>query len=62
MGQTNTLPRAHMENFFEAIRTGKQPNCPFEIGYRVSIACAMAIESLYSGRTVQWDPVAEEIV
>jgi hypothetical protein len=51
-----------MENFFEAIRTGKQPNCPFEIGYRVSIACAMAIESLYSGRTVQWDPVAEEIV
>jgi predicted dehydrogenase len=62
LGQTNTAPRAHMENFFEAVRTGKQPNCPFEIGYRVSIACAMAIESLYAGRTVHWDPATEEIV
>jgi predicted dehydrogenase len=62
LGQTNTPPHAHMQNFVDSIRSGKQPNCPFEIGYRVSIACAMAIESLYAGRTVQWDPAAEEIV
>jgi predicted dehydrogenase len=62
LGQTNTPPRAHMENFFESIRTGRQTNCPFEIGYRVSIACSMAIESLYAGRTVRWDPAREEIV
>jgi predicted dehydrogenase len=61
-GQTNTPPRAHMENFLECIRNGRQTNCPFEIGYRVSIACSMAIESFYAGRTVRWDPAKEEIV
>ena len=62
LGQTPTPPRAHMQNFLDCIRTGKQTNCPFEVGYRVSIACSMAIESYYSGRTVQWDPVKEELV
>lgn len=62
MGQTPTPPRAHMQNFLDCIRTGRQTNCPFEIGYRVSIACSMAIESYYAGRTTQWDPVKEELV
>lgn len=62
LGQTPTAPRAHLENFAESIRTGKTPHCPFEIGYRVSIACAMAIESFYAGRTVRWDAAREEIV
>ena len=62
LGQTLTPPRAHMENFLDSIRTGKQTNCPFDIGFRVSIACSMAIESFYAGRTVRWDPAREEIV
>lgn len=62
LGQNPTPPRAHMQNFLESIRTGKPVNCPFEIGYRVSIACSMAIESYYAGRTIQWDPVKEELV
>jgi predicted dehydrogenase len=62
LGQTPTAPRAHMQNFLDCIRSGKQTNCPFEVGYRVSIACSMAIESYYAGRTVQWDPVKEELV
>src|SRR5580692_6654101 len=61
-GQTPTPPRAHMQNFLDCIRCGKQTNCPFEVGYRVSVACSMAIESYYAGRTVQWDPVKEELV
>ncbi|HSB16797.1 MAG TPA: Gfo/Idh/MocA family oxidoreductase [Bryobacteraceae bacterium] len=62
VGQSKTAPRAHMQDFFDAIRTGKEPNCPFEIGFRVSIACRMAVESYRQGRTVRWDPVKEEIV
>jgi len=61
-GQTPTAPRAHMENFLESIRAAKMPSCPFEIGYRVSVACAMAVESFYAGRTVRWDAAREEIV
>ena len=62
IGQTPTPQQAHMRNFFDCMRTGKETNCPFEIGYRVSITCRMAIESYWQGRTVQWDPATEAIV
>jgi predicted dehydrogenase len=62
MGQTRTEPRAHMRNFFDCIRSGHEPNCPFELGYRVSIACRMAVESYRQQRTVRWDAEKEEIV
>jgi hypothetical protein len=51
-----------MENFFDAIRTGREPNCPFETGYRVTVACIMAVESYRAGRTVRWNAETEEIV
>ena len=62
IGTTRSEPRAHMQNFLDCIRTGKQPNCPFELGFRVSIACRMAVESYRQQRTMHWDPVKEEIV
>jgi len=62
MGQTRTEPRAHMQNFLDAIRGGGEPNCPFELGFRVSIACRMAVESYRRRRTVHWDREKEEIV
>jgi predicted dehydrogenase len=61
-GVTRTDPKAHMKNFLDAIRSGRELNCPFELGYRVSIACRMAVESYRQQRTVRWDPVREEIV
>jgi predicted dehydrogenase len=61
-GLTRTDPKAHMQNFLDAIRTGREPNCPFDLGYRVSIACRMAVESYLRQRTVRWDPIAEEIL
>lgn len=62
LGQAVTPPQAHMRNFLEAVRTGREPNCSFETGYRVSIACAMAVESYLRRRTVEWDRDREEIV
>lgn len=61
-GTTRTEPRAHMQNFLNAVRSGKETNCPFEVGYRVSIACRMAVESYLEQRTVCWDAAKEEIV
>jgi len=52
----------HMQNFLDCIRSGKEPNCPVELGYRVAIACRMAVESYRSGRTLHWDPVKEVVV
>jgi predicted dehydrogenase len=62
VGQTRSVPRAHMQNFFDSIRENKEPNCPFEIGFRISIACRMAVDSYRTGRTLRWDREKEEIV
>jgi predicted dehydrogenase len=52
----------HMQNFFECVRSRKEPNCPFEMGYRTAIACQMAVASYRLKRTVRWDVQAEDIV
>ena len=62
LGLTKTNPNGHMLNFFDSIRASKEPNCPFEIGFRISIACRMAVESYRQGRTMRWDAAKEEIV
>jgi predicted dehydrogenase len=62
MGPTRSMPRAHMQNFLDCIRSGQEPNCPFDLGFRVSIACRMAVESYRQQRTVRWDAAREEIV
>jgi hypothetical protein len=54
--------QAHIQNFLDAIRTGAELNCPFDLGYRVSIACRMAVDSYRKGRKLKWDAAKEEIV
>jgi predicted dehydrogenase len=51
----------HLQNFLDCVRSRKQPNCPFEIGFRSAIACQMAVASYRQGRTVRWDAEREEI-
>jgi predicted dehydrogenase len=53
---------AHMQNFFDCMRSRKEPNCPFEIGFRSAIACYMAITSYREKRTVRWNEKNEEVV
>ncbi len=53
---------AHMRNFFDCVRSRKEPNCSFELGFRSAIACQMAIASLRQGRTVQWDTQKADII
>jgi len=57
-----TSTQAHMQNFIDCVRSRKEPNCPFELGYRSAIACQMAIASYRTRRTVEWDAAKEEIV
>ena len=62
MGRASHPPHAHMQNFFDSIRSHGEPNCPFEVGWRVTVACLMAVESYRAGRTVRWNAETEEIV
>jgi predicted dehydrogenase len=52
----------HMQNFFDCMRSRKEPSCSFEIGYRAAIACQMSITSYHKKRAVRWDAKTEDIV
>ncbi len=52
----------HMQNFFDCMRSRKEPIAPFDLGFRSAVACQMAITSYRQGRTVKWDPQREDIV
>ena len=61
-GRYKDFTAEHIENFFDCVRSRKEPVCPFELGFRSAIACQMAIASYRQQRTVRWDPATEEIV
>ncbi len=63
VGATRSERAAHMLNFLDSVRDpSRKVNCPFELGFRVAIACRMAVESYRQRRTVRWDAAREEIV
>jgi hypothetical protein len=62
VGKASTPITAHMQNFLDCVRSGKEPNCPFELGYRVAIATRMGVDSYRQGRTLKWDAAREEVV
>ena len=56
------LTSLHMQNFFDCVRSRKETDCPFDLGFRSAVACRMAVDSYRQGRTVSWDEEKEEIV
>jgi len=52
----------HMRNFMDCVRSRKETDCPFELGYRSAIACQMAVASYRQGREVHWDAESGQIV
>ncbi len=55
------LSLEHMGNWFDCMRSRKQPNSSVHDGFAHSVACMMAAESYWSGRKMYWDPAAEAI-
>ena len=52
----------HMRNFFDCIRSRKQPVCDAEIGHRSASACHLGVISIRLKRRLQWDPDKEQFV
>jgi predicted dehydrogenase len=52
----------HMGNFFECVRSRKDPICPVEIGHRSISVAHLGVISVRLGRPLKWDPDKEEFV
>ncbi|MBI4892084.1 MAG: Gfo/Idh/MocA family oxidoreductase [Acidobacteria bacterium] len=55
--------RAHIENFFECVRSRKEPLCPPEVGHRAaSFGHLGSICLRLGGRPLRWDPDKERFI
>ena len=52
----------HMANFFEAVKSRKQPICDAEVGHRSASVCHLAGIAAKLGRKLKWDAAKEEFV
>jgi hypothetical protein len=51
-----------MKNFFDCVRSRKQPICEAEIGHRSATVCHLGALAMRLGRKLKWDPKAEKFV
>jgi predicted dehydrogenase len=52
----------HMANFFEAVRSRKDPISPVEAGHRSAVVGHLIVAALRTGKPLNWDPAKEEFV
>ena len=52
----------HMGNFFDCVRSRKQPICDVEIGHRSASICHLGVIAMRLGRKLKWDPAKEQFV
>jgi len=53
---------SHMTNWFECLRSRRQPNATVEHGFAHSVACIMAAQAYREGRKLHWDLRTESIL
>ncbi len=52
----------HHADFLNCIKTRERPICDVEIGHRSVTVCHLGNIAIRTGRTIDWDPVNEQIV
>ncbi len=55
-------PPSHMEDFFNCMRTRKQPKDNEDEAFVEAVVCIMSVEAYFRQRTVTWDAERQEIV
>lgn len=53
---------SHLTNWFDCLRSRRQPNATVQHGFSHSVACMMAAQSYWSGKKLYGDRSTEEIV
>jgi predicted dehydrogenase len=52
----------HMRNFFDSVRSRRDPICPVEAGHRSAALCHLAVICLRLGKPLQWNPKLERFL
>jgi hypothetical protein len=52
----------HMANFFEAVKSRKDPICPVETGHQSAVVGHLIVAALRTGKTLHWDAAKEQFV
>ena len=52
----------HVDNFFDCVRSRKQPNCPADLAYKVMTTIDLSVRSYREGKMFFFDPKKEEIL
>ena len=52
----------HMGNFFEAVKSRKDPVSPVESGHKSAVVGHLIVIALRTGRSLKWDPAREVFV
>jgi hypothetical protein len=52
----------HMGNFFECIRSRKDPICDVQTGHESAMISHLGVIALRTGLKLKWDPKSEEFV
>lgn len=53
------LSLEHMGNWFDCMRSRKEPNASVNAGFAHSVACMMAAEAYWAGKKIYWDAKTE---
>jgi hypothetical protein len=52
----------HIKDWLDSIRDGSMPKCNIDVAFHEAVACAMATESYFTGRRIEWDPVNRKLI
>lgn len=56
------VTRAHEKEFFQSVRSRKQPRCNIELAYKVQVTVGLAELAYRQNKMMRFDPVRKEVV
>ncbi len=56
----NEGDQKHVDNFFDCVRSRKEPNCPADLGYKVMTNIALSVRSYREGKMFYFDAAKEK--
>lgn len=59
LGQADIV-QAHLEDFYNAVKSRKPTNCPLDVGDQAATPCHLATLSFRQKRQILWDPVTRK--